>query len=215
MDDLLDALKDKSELEFKDVFIRIWTEPRQVYIELLNHGYKNDIHILFFVSGIGALLNLGPSTFLDELPSIVKIIIQIFAGGCLAIFLGYFTSFCIHLTGKWFKGEAAFRDILKVTALSYIPNICILILELPFYFFSSYFSDIFQGNYATFASISTAISVLSVILSIWALVILVIGISVVQEFTIGKAILNMAILLFIGILLSIFLFTMSSLFFVF
>jgi len=198
MEQLLDSNDDKSKLKLSDLFFKIWTEPNQVFNEIMKHPYKKETFILLFLLGLDSSFDFGYGFHTP-----ISLPFTMLVGGILAVILGFIFSFVALWTGSWFNGQAGFKDLLKVTAFSSIPIIIGNLISLAFLcyrWFSYYNMDDpnqligVQYNYHIY---------LILILSIWSLVLFGIGLRKAQKFSIFKTIFNLIVICFLSILLGI------------
>ena len=101
-------------------------------------------------------------------------------------------AWALSLTGDWIGGRAKSESYLTVLAWSNVPSALSLIFYIPIVLFFG--KDIINTDIEfenILAEIAFAVlGLAAVILGIWSLVILVKGIALIQDFSIGQAILN-------------------------
>lgn len=203
------------ELKFTDreIFTKIWTSPKQVLQFIHKYQYEKNMYIILILIGIvnsldrASLKNMGDTKSLTEI-----LFISIAIGGLLGWISFYFYSSLVSWTGSWINGRGNQSSLYRIYTYSMIPAIFTLafsFVQILFFgkdTFSSSF-DINQENYVLMM-IYYSTSLISFGLSIYSVALCVIGTSIVQEFSIGKAILNLVlpILILIVILAVIFLF---------
>ncbi|WP_081483412.1 YIP1 family protein [Gillisia marina] len=163
---------------------------------------------LFFVlggvvSGIERILRR--ETFGDPYDYSDFVISTLF-GGALGWISYYLIAYFLSIAGDLMKGKASDRDYRTVIAWSLVPTILSLFIIIPQFLIygagsSSFDFDVYFDSENLLLS---AFIIIRAILGIWFLVILVKGIAYIQEFSIGKAILNIFIpfLLIFGIVLA-------------
>ncbi|MFN9798529.1 MAG: YIP1 family protein, partial [Bacteroidota bacterium] len=121
----------------------------------------------------------------------------------------------ISWTGKWLGGEAGTLSILRILAYAMLPSIVAFVFLIPQ--IAVHGIELFkkEGHVAGGGWLSNVMMfsslIIQTVLSIWTAVLAIVGISVVQNFSMGKAIVN-AILpaLVIGIPLVLFIFIVMS-----
>jgi hypothetical protein len=179
-----------------NIFTRIWTSPRQVFEFVHSRSYDKYVTILLVLSGISrafdqaATKNIG-----NHLPLFWVIMFCLIAGALLGWISFYFYAALVSLTGRWLDGKGNTQSILRVLSYAMAPTIIALLLLIPQ--IAVYGNGMFQsegdlesagvwGNTIFYFSLGVEL-----VLSIWTIVLCVIGIAVVQKISIGKAILNM------------------------
>lgn len=199
-------------LSDKDIFTQIWTSPRVVYRFLNEYDYnKHTVWLLAVGGAIEALdrNNLTPGSWNIW----VTLLVAMFFGALLG-WIGYWIGAALlRWTGRWIGGQANTAQILRVIAYSILPNIPAVILLIPLVLifgtgvFQGYV-DIYQNGYIS-AAIYWSMIGIQMILGIWSLVLTAVGLSVVQRFSVGKAIANMLLaflVIFIPIMVFVFTF---------
>lgn len=177
------------ELSNKQVFFEIWTRPRKVFRFL--HAYAYDKYTIPLILAVSFLAGF------DQQVSIITISGDISAWQVftviLTVFLGwllyYVLAALLSMVGKWLGGKARTKELLRVVAYSVIPAL----VRTPFSIIA-----LVVGLLSHSASVSSIVSqgtlvitsIIGFILGMWQLVLMVVGISEVQAFSVGKAILS-------------------------
>jgi hypothetical protein len=206
MENLLDDYRQQTPpLSDQEIFTRIWTSPRSVFRYLHTYQYDKYVSLLLILAGIAkgfdqaATKNMGDSS---SLPVIIGICVVV--GGLFGWITYYFYAGLLSWTGKWIKGTATTKEILRVIAYGMLPSIISLVFVVIQIIV--YGEEIFkkEGNIIRGSTIEDAVFYISLLwqftLVIWTMILIVVGISEVQKFSIGKAILN---LLFPGFVIMI------------
>ncbi len=174
----------------------IWLNPKQTFSEYI---VKNKNQALFsiplilmgvvfgfdIVNDVGILINgkTEPSTFLFSM--LIGIGIAFLIGGLILPGL-------VNLTGKIWKGQSTMRQLVNVYSISSIPYSLILIYQVIL---------LSTGQEPSTVSLNAGVLY---ILWIWSFGLLILGISIVQKFSYGLALLNIFIsylpILILGIL---------------
>jgi hypothetical protein len=196
MNDLLDETKTITPLTDKEVFSKIWLNPRKVF-EFI-HLYKFDkfMVLLIILNGISNSFDKAVSKDLFDIKSLPVTLLIIILGGIISGFIGfYFYSAFVSWTGNWLKGKASTSEIVRVLAYGSLPSVGSLVLViLQLIIFKGYLSTTDGLLYDSF-NVSNLLLLffllLELILSIWSIVLTVVGVAVVQDFSIGKAIFNL------------------------
>lgn len=187
-------------------WLRMWTHPKSTIRSIVNYDPNYRLYILSAIYGFVSLIGSFQSFALGRAINFYYLLI---IGLIIAPIWGYlifsFASFFIHLTGKWLKGQAKYKEIRACIAWSNVPMIGNLILWifLLIIFKSDIFND-FPGSFEITIpqrSILFIVMLSQLILSIWVIVLYINSLAEVQKFSVGKSVLNMilAVILFIGI----------------
>ena len=191
----------------KQVFTKIWSQPRLVFKYL--HEYHDDkhTHILLILAGIGKGLDRASTQSMgDRMPLLTVLALTILAGGAFGWMTYNIYAALMSGTGKWLKGKANSHEILRVLAYAMIPMVAaLLIVGLQLAIFGN---RMFQSemDLEDFSLIAQGIYYVSpfveITLGIWTVCLAVVGISEIQKFSIGKSILNLMLpgLLIAGII---------------
>ncbi len=176
----------------------IWWEPRRTLRTLVQLNPKQQMGWLCFLYGLPMALNFAQSySFIEVLP----LWAILFSTLIIAPFIGMvglsLTAWLLQWTGKLIGGQGDFHNIRCAVAWSNVPNICTIMMWVVL--FSVFGSEVLQRDFAdgTFsgyqAGILFLIFVIESVASIWGFVILLQGLSEVQNFSVWKALLNIAI----------------------
>lgn len=201
-----DNLQEEQEivLSDKDIFTKIWTSPRKVFKYIHEHQYDKYVHLLIVLGAINQSLSRAEERGAGDDMSLVQVIIlATLAGGLFGWISYYLYAALLSWTGKKLGGNADTTAMFRVFAYSMIPSVIALIIFIPAILVFG--NELFKSEVVFEESLVKTITfwgtaILELILGIWGIVLLVIGISEAQKFSIGKSILNM-ILPIIGIIL--------------
>lgn len=197
----------------KEIFTKIWTQPRRILKYIHEKNYAKYSYLLLYLIGLGNILdNASMRNYGDRMSMISIIGIAVF--GALLGWIGlYIYSGFISITGKWIGGKGNTNGIFGIIPYCYIPSIISLVFlftEILIFGVESfkYYSFVIEENTTNFI-IYYSLLILEGLFSLYSIVMLIIGVSEVQKFGIGKAILNIVlpILLVIPFILLIILFT--------
>ena len=181
----MDILNQDTSINEKDLLITIWTKPKVTLEYILKYCPNKYVNVLLMFGGVANAVNLNYQYFVgDKSFSTILFLIVVVLGGVLGWLAGYIEAALLSWVGEWLNGRADTNQFMTVIAWSAIPSICSLILVIP---------NIMMGDLEP--SLLTRvlyyfISGLELAVSIWSAIILIKGISLVQKFKIGKAILN-------------------------
>ncbi|RYG13499.1 MAG: YIP1 family protein [Chitinophagaceae bacterium] len=186
------------ELNDREVFSKIWLQPRKVFQFINRTGYSNHFYLLLFISGIISGLQRKFDKGIEQDQVVSTIVVAAIFGGLFGWLGTYIYASLISLTGTWISGKAKTHRIFRMLAYANIPFACsifiyIIQLYLIKYNITSTFSS--SGQIIIHYGLIAA----KVIFVVWTAILYVIGIAEVQEFSIGKAILNLMapVLLFV------------------
>ena len=180
----------------KEIFTKIWTEPRRVFTYINKTKYEKYFYLLLFLAGISGSLDRAIDKGLGENNSLIFVIVAaIIFGGLLGWIGFYIFAALISWTGKWLDGKGNTESIFRVMAYALIPSaLSIAVLILQIFIFGK---KIFLSDYNFFDSgiaeigIFSLLTILNLGLAVYNIIFYVIAISVVQKLSIGKAILNL------------------------
>ena len=199
----MDILDDIELIDEHELFRRIWTKPRLTLDFILRNCPKRYLTTLFVLGGItNALGNRSTDLNSSAFSPMVMIPMAIVVGGLLGWVFYYIYASLLGWTGKWIKGIAGMDQFLTVLAWASIPTIFSLLLVIPELFIT-------DGNPGSVdissMNISTVIpywliKIGEAVLAVWSLAIMMKGIALIQNFSIGKAILNAILPLFVIII---------------
>lgn len=183
----------------KDVFLKIWTQPRKVFRFINGTGYDNYFYLLLIVAGIISALQRRFDKGIEQDEVVSTIVMSVVFGGLFGWIGTYIYSSLISFTGKWLDGTAKTHGILRTLAYANIPFVCSIFIHLIQLYLIKYnvlntsFSEneqavIHYGCIAVKAAFTLSTAVLYII-----------GIAEVQGFSILRAIFNLVspILLFL------------------
>lgn len=196
MQDITDIHLVDDKLSGREIFLKIWTSPRQVFKFINETGYDKFVIPLLVLSGISRSFDRADVNDMGDRYSLWTIV-------CLCIVLGglfgwmslYFYAALVNWTGKWLKAQGTTNSILKMFSYAMIPEIIALIFLIPQILI--YGNDFFRSHDYTLYSNATSNVVfyiavtLEFILGAWTAFLCVIGTSEIQKLSIGQAILNL------------------------
>ena len=215
MNEILDEVEKDQSFSDREIFMGIWTNPRAIFKYI--HAIKHDkyITVLLVLAGISRTFDRASTKNMgDEFPLIAIIFFAIVAGSLFGWLTYYIYAAILSWVGKWLKGDQDTKSILRIISYSMIPALLGLgffLLQILFFGIDLFKSDgIINIEEDTVTSILFyGLVALQVIFSLWTIVLVVIGLSEIQKFSIGKSILNLILPIFV-ILIPIFLFIILS-----
>lgn len=196
MTNYFEEFEDLYSFSDKEIFTNIWTSPRKVFSYIHKTNHDKYLIILLLLSGISSAFDRASLRNLGDTLSLWSLIAVCIIFGSLLGWISYYLySGLVSWTGKWLNGKSATKEILRILSYAMIPSILSLIFLVPQLII--YGNEIFksEGDISSADIVSNILFYASVffefILSIYSVVLCVIGLSEVQNFSIGKAILNL------------------------
>ena len=189
-------------LSDKEIFTKIWTEPRRVLTYINETKYEKYFYILLFLAGVSGAFDRAVNKNMGENVSLLGIVAGcVILGGLLGWLSYYIYAALLNWTGKWLDGKGDTDSIYRVLAYAMIPSAISLVFLVPQ--IAVYGIDLFVkdgdlvnagivGNIVFWGSI-----LLEIILGIFTIIFSVIGLSEVQKISVWKAILNLVLPLLI------------------
>jgi len=196
MNNEIDNINKSENLTDKEIFTKIWLNPRMVFKFINDRHYDKYVHLLLVLAGISRAFDRASMKDMGDKMSIWAILgLCIILGGLLGWISYYIYAALLSWTGKWLKGKGDTTSILRILSYAMIPAIIALLFLIPQ--IGIYGNEIFKANGdITSAGLISNIFVygsmiLEFILGIWTLIFCVIALSEVQKLSIGKSILNL------------------------
>ena len=107
MEDILDHFEKPQLFSDTEIFIKIWTKPREVFRYVHESKYDKYVGILLVFAGISGAFDRAVGKNLGDHLSLITILgICIILGGLLGWISNYFYSALISWTGKWLNVKA-------------------------------------------------------------------------------------------------------------
>ncbi|MCB0661657.1 MAG: YIP1 family protein [Saprospiraceae bacterium] len=205
MNDLLDDLEQEQTFTDEQIFTQIWTRPRPVLEYIHRNQYNKYRNILLVLLGISSAFDRAAMRSAGDNVELIVIIVTCIVGGGLFGWISYYIyAGLLSWTGKWLKGEADTSQIYLILAYASIPGIVSLVFLIPQIAILG--NGVFQANTELVTSnlieeiIFYGAEILEFLLALYSIVLSVIGVSVAQNFPIGKAILNVLLPILIIVL---------------
>jgi len=193
-----------------EILREIWVLPREVFKFLDYTNNDKLLNYLLFLAGVLGGFNRASNNNLGDTQDLIYIImIAVAFGGGLGWISYYLYAALLSWTGTWMGGKGKTKQLLRVVAHGMIPAITTLfLLVIQMILFEE---DIFRSNFDTtdYSGLGRIIFwttlIFQFLLGIYTIILIVIGISVVQNFSMLKAFLNTLLpaILIIGIVLLI------------
>ena len=197
LDDFIEEVDERPEvLTDSQIFSLIWTSPKQVFRFLDSYQYEKHTTVLLVLAGISRAFDRASMQDMGDKMGITSLVITCIVAGALFGWISYYIyAAAVSWTGSWLGGKGDTKRLLRVMAYAMIPAIVALFFLIPQ--IAVYGEAMFQSNGdITSASIAENILVYGSLLiefslALWAFVLTVIAVSVVQELSIGKSIVNL------------------------
>lgn len=200
----------------KNILTKICFSPKEAFTFIVKYKYEKYAALLLILSGIVKAFDKATSKNMgDHLPLWGVISCSILIGITLGWIVNFIYAAAISWTGKWLNGKGNTKSILNVLSYALLPSIFslfLLIIQISIYgntLFQSNYEDLYIGFSDTI--IYWTFYIFDLVLIIWTVCLLVIGLSVVQQISIGKAILNMILPAFLIMLIALILFIILDL----
>ncbi len=173
----------------KNPWVTIWANPRATLSAIIQRKPNYCFYLLAEINGLVLLLPLLKSILLNrQYLGFIGLLLLAFLVGVICISIMSALYFWI---GKLMKGKGSFRSVRTVVAWSNAPNLIALIVWMIFIFTLQPYSETSYLSASTNSSDKIMVcAVAQVAASIWSIVILIVGISLVQRFSIGKSAVN-------------------------
>ena len=180
----------------KDIFTKIWTEPRRIFKFINDTQYEKYLYILMIFAGMVRAFDRASSKDMGDHSSTFSIVFGcVILGGMLGWISYYIYAALLSWTGKWLNGAGNTSSIYRMMAYAMIPSIIGLVfvfLQIAVYGLGYFKNNSYYLESGIAGSIVFWISfAMEILLSLTSLVFTVIGLSEVQKFSIGKAIVNL------------------------
>ena len=184
----------ETEINEDNLLLKILTRPTDTLIYILNNSPQKYVTILLVLGGIMRVIERASARNLGDTTSTLAILtIAVVIGGSLGWITYYIYAWGMSATGNWIGGTAEPDRFRTIIAWALIPSLGSLVLLFPEIFIFK--EDLFKSvpvNTSMFNNIMWFVFGMSeFILGIWSLIILVKGIIIIQNFKVGKAILNL------------------------
>lgn len=178
----------------EDLILGIFNNPRHFLKYVSTQANDKNVNLLLILAGISE--SFSQTEISNGNFSLFIIIAKCIIIGGFFGWIGYYIyAFLLSWMGTWLKGNGTKEEFLKIIAYSSIPVIASLFLVLIqiIVFGNDAFSH--EIDFSIYSSLNILIYwiclLVSFVLSIWSIILLIIGISELQQFSIGKSILNL------------------------
>ena len=179
----------------REIFTRIWTEPRVVFRFLEDFRYDRYTYVLLFLAAVvNSLDHAGKNNMGEEHSLMYVLIMTIIFGGTFGAMFYYIYAAIASWVGRWFGGKANTASLLRVFAHAAFPvvlTLVIVIIHIALFGIDLFRGEIVIDDYDTTYNVIYWITiVVQISLAIWGICLAVVGVSEVQKISIGAAIGN-------------------------
>ncbi len=189
----MEILDDEILLTEKELLFSVWMKPRLTFQYIFRYCPEKYVTLFLILSGIVNGIERSYRHVSNQTSyTILFFLVVLFFAGIFGVIFGRFYAALLGFTGRWIKGIASSDQLIAVVAWSSIPTICAVLLLIPkvLIFGNEPFSIDFQEQSPIVIISYFIIIAIQLVLSVWSIVILVQGVSLAQNFSIKKAILN-------------------------
>ena len=179
----------------REIFTRIWTEPRVVFRFLEDFRYDRYTYVLLFLAAVvNSLDHAGKNNMGEEHSLMYVLIMTIIFGGTFGAMFYYIYAAIASWVGRWFGGKANTASLLRVFAHAAFPvvlTLVIVIIHIALFGIDLFRGEIVIDDYDTTYNVIYWITiVVQISLAIWGICLAVVGVSEVQKISIRAAIGN-------------------------
>jgi len=193
-DDLLDDIISEAIFTDTEIFTQIWVRPRAVLDYIKDYQYYKYFYIILFIYGITQSFDRASMRgFGDQFSLIPILLLCVILGGLLGWISLYIFSALIAWSGRiMLGGTASTKSHFHLFGYSTIPSIIgLVVVVIQILIFGN---EIFTtAGVLEPLPLVIGLGLIEVVCGIYTLVLCVISISILQEFSIMTAILNVII----------------------
>lgn len=196
-------MDDYTGIQEDNLLTQIWFKPKRTLSYILQNQPEKYVPVLLCLGGIVRAIDRASMKGMgDKMSTITVLVMALVGGGLFGWITYYFYGWLLSVTGRWISGNGSAANFRTVIAWALIPSIFTLLLLLPELLIFG--DDLFRSertNTSTFHDVIWIVfGLLEAVLGTWTIVILVKGVSLVQNFAAGKAIVNILLpgLLIVG-----------------
>jgi hypothetical protein len=169
--------------------------PRQFFQKIIHQPKDKYFTILFILSNIAVAFSAVKQQEIETTKDLASLVLKPLLNGLLFGWIfTYLYAAMISSLGNWMTGKASAKKIVRVIVYASIPSMIALgILAIKVAMFGKAGLGMFDGRLPLSSGQSAvwiSLGIMQSLLGLWSCIALVIGISEAQQFSIGKAILN-------------------------
>lgn len=196
--------KAKNEISEENLLFTIWFKPKSTLEYILKFCPDKFVIPLLILGGISRAFDQASNKNYGDSQSLFSVIFLAIIGGGLFGWISYYLYiWLLDVSGKWLQGKGSFSELKTITAWSLVPSIFSLVFLIPeiIIFGIDLFRSEMSGANGIKESILYILGLLEFTCGIWTLVIFIKGVSIVQDFSTSKSILNAILPLFMLLIL--------------
>ena len=174
----------------ENIILNILFKPTETFAYIFRNNPSRNVNVLFVLGGVASgVSRLLERNSLDRPFDYVQLVISIMLGAALGWISYYLLAQFLSISGDLLKGKAPVKNYRTVVAWALVPNIISLFLMIPqFMIYGAGSSSYDWYTLDSFNDIRLiSLRILTLILNIWGFVILVKGVAIIQNFSLGKA----------------------------
>lgn len=187
------------------LLVSIWRQPTATLRYILAQCPDKYVTVLLVLGGIARAVGRASQQNMGDRNSTAGILLMaVLMGGLTGWITYYVYAWGMRLAGEWLGGHASSEQLRTVLAWALIPTVVGLVLTIPqaVIFGDDLFRSTPTDTSAFAENARLAFGLAEVVLAVWAVVILVCGLRLVQGFSVGRALANMVLpgLVVVGII---------------
>ncbi|RZL13325.1 MAG: hypothetical protein EOO62_08440 [Hymenobacter sp.] len=188
-----------------NLFRKIWTKPQATLTYILANRVDEHVSMLFVLGGITRAVGRAITQYpTNKMGGALTLILAIVGGSIsgMITYTGY--AWGMSLIGGWLGGKASSGQLKTVLGWALLPTIATLLLLIPTLAALSGEIPGLAGP-LLFGPLAMACALLQIGLGVWSTIILLTGVALVQEFTIGRSLANVLLpgVVLVGLILLI------------
>jgi Yip1 domain len=200
--DVIDQEVTVQEFTDKEVLTKIWITPYPVFKFIRERGYEKNLWPILILIGVANVLDQDNFLSINgEFWNLGMLIFKVVASIIISFVSMYVYAGLISWTGGWIGGQPQTWNIYKVISYASIPTICTIAIWVLRQLITGSITleeiENSEHDLSVMMFLSYALLLVDFVLSIWALVLMVTGVSEAQKFGAGKAFLNLLLPLLI------------------
>ena len=190
----------------RNLFINLWLHPKTTLRFILTNCPNAHVTQLLMLGGIARAVGRIDYERPHDASSISSaLLLAVLVGGLFGWFTYYAYAWGLSLSGQWLGGRASFNVCKTVIAWALVPTIVSLVpmlLVLDMHGDDSFRREVVRISLSN-ETLTYLLVILELILAVWAVSILLVGVRLVQGFSMVRAVANIlfpgvAILVLIG-----------------